>query len=950
MKKIISLSIFVAALFLASSCVKEEAGEQQGQTAREVILDASAATKSVLDGNSVKWEDGDCISLVFTHPSKASSVTEFSTKIEGGQPALKSKFRGNLSNDVTSSGGYASVGYAVYPSTAVGADGKVSFILPDVQTAKADGSFQSGMNLSSSAVALADLDSRDQAQVSFHNALSIIRFTVASDVTSVTLTGTAPFAGGAPLNPDLSDSADGRLSVVSGGTWNGAKTSVTLVPPAGSECFSKGVVYNLLVWPGTHSSLTATVNFKEYGDYVRSSKTAFTLHPSKFYTLDLQADSESIVTELQGAVGEIESDIDEINGRLEALSDLMSQIQSVAVMPEYAENIALAPYSLFSSSKKKEMITLDYMVRPASAASELVSRFADAMSAQVCYRSDSGNLSFASLPLKSAEISDDILTVNVNADGLSDSFYNGNIEALMALQISDGKTDILSDYVTLVPKLGGGIDIRRTENIPVMKGATLAIPFKFAVSSSDYSLSVTSEGIDASDARISFFDASKTGYVYLTVKDTYNVSDIRVNVLLDSGGEVFTLPLTFSDGGSFDVTVSGVVDYIGGEVSVSVTNNSFGSYALQLNTGGWIYQTTTGVNGHYTVDYNNGGERKAVVEYTINTNDPASNGSLQYVKYVDIVQRAYNTPLLGEYFADGQSLALQTATASVANKLNLVILGDGYRKKELLKGGKFERSARSAMDSFFGVEPFVEFRNRFNVYMAAYESEKEGPRLESVSSANHKTYFETWYKGGGNTYVNYTDAGRDKVISAVKGISGLSSDQAYYRTVVILLVNTAENIGSTNYPSMTTSSITGDGYASFAIAMIAANSQGTGGLVRHEAGGHAFGRLGDEYAVDWYTSSLVNERHNVGFYRNVATSTSYWSAFKNAGYTDDEVMYDSYGSGVYRSTHEKGIMWNNNGQFNAVSRHAIYERIIKQTEGANAYSWDKFLQYDVKNR
>jgi hypothetical protein len=96
---------------------------------------------------------------------------------------------------------------------------------------------------------------------------------------------------------------------------------------------------------------------------------------------------------------------------------------------------------------------------------------------------------------------------------------------------------------------------------------------------------------------------------------------------------------------------------------------------------------------------------------------------------------------------------------------------------------------------------------------------------------------------------------------------------------------------------------------------------------------------------------MVNERHNVGFYRNVATSQSYWSAFTAAGYGDDEVTYDKYGSyATYRSTRESGIMWNNNGQFNAVSRHAIYERIIKQSQGAGAYSWNSFLEWDKKNR
>lgn len=180
----------------------------------------------------------------------------------------------------------------------------------------------------------------------------------------------------------------------------------------------------------------------------------------------------------------------------------------------------------------------------------------------------------------------------------------------------------------------------------------------------------------------------------------------------------------------------------------------------------------------------------------------------------------------------------------------------------------------------------------------------------------------------------------------------LSSDAAFYRTIVLLLVNTDLNAGSCDYASQTTigTDIVGDGYASFSIATLPAYSTGTNGLIRHELGGHGFGRLGDEYPQDWYTPAIINERHDVGFYYNVATDTSYWSKFTNAGYGSDEVTYDQYMDGpLYRSTNMNGIMWNNNGSFNAVSRWAIYDRIRKQTEGYGDY-WNDFLIWDQKNR
>lgn len=949
MKKWIYIFLSFASLLLAFSCVEDKEEQVELPLIRKVCIHASADSRSVLCGDEVKWESDDCISVVFTHPSKGASVTEFHADTKGDRYAPAAEFHGNLSNDISSSAGYAPWGYAIYPSSAVKGDGQVNFVLPDLQTALPDGSVKSGLNISSAAVSLVDIESASSTRVSFHQALSTIRFKVAADVSSVTLTGTSPFAGDAPLIPDLD--ADGKLVVDSKGKWSDPSCSVTLLPQEGAETFSKGVVYNLLVWPGEHESLTLSLNLKDYGVCEVVSEKSFIVEPSKYYTLDVSSASDGLLAEIKDSIGELEGDISDLNDRIDALGSLLPQIQSVAVVPEYADNVALAPYSVFSSSRKKGEISVNYMIRPADVAEKIVSDFSDAMSAQICCRYAEGGVSFSRLPLSHAELSGDLLNIKVNAEDMSDAFYDGKMEVKLALQIADGTTEILSDFITLVPDLSSALDFVRTDDIPVLKDATVSVPFRYATSGEDVSFSLSVQGVDPSDVRITHFDASRTGYIYLTVKEACEVSDIRVDLRMESGEDVAEQSLTFVEGGRFDVSVSCDVDYIGGEVSLKVMENSFGDYSMQLDAGPWIWQTMMGVDGHYTVAYNEGGERVASVLFTIDTDNPAVNGDLKYTRSVALLQRAYNTPLQGDYLPECTGIVLQSAAADLPYRLNLVILGDGYMKKDFLKGGKFERSAVSAMDAFFGVEPYSHFRNRFNVYMAAYESAAEGPRHESVSSGAHKTYFETWYKGGGNTYVNYSDAGMVKVMDAVKNDLRIDGND-YWRTVVILLVNSSESIGSTNYPSMAVAntSETGDGFASFAVAMVAANSTATGGLVRHEAGGHAFGRLGDEYEVSWYTPELVEERHGLGFYRNIATDLSYWQDFFSAGYTLQEVAYDPYGSGIYRSTHEKGIMWNNNGQFNAVSRHIIYQRIIRQTQGPDSYSWEAFLEYDNMNR
>lgn len=308
----------------------------------------------------------------------------------------------------------------------------------------------------------------------------------------------------------------------------------------------------------------------------------------------------------------------------------------------------------------------------------------------------------------------------------------------------------------------------------------------------------------------------------------------------------------------------------------------------------------------------------------------------------------YQRQGVASYFEDGEILRLNSASSGYT-PLNLVILGDGYQQKDLRHGGKFERSARSAMDAFFSVEPLKSFKDRFNVYVVAYESVDEGVDIES-QGLKVNTYFDTYWNGNSTAMWVY-DSGRDKVIDVVKKTLGLSSDAEYYRTVALVLVNTDVVAGSCGYPYRdiySNTGVLGEPYASFAIAVLPANnSMGTRGLVRHELGGHAFGRLGDEYESKSYGNDLA-DWHAKGFYRNVTTDRNSWnwdSFIGRSGYTD--VTYVSRNN--YWCASQGGIMYNNNGEFNAPSRQIIYERIVRQTEGAGNYSFDRFLEYDKRN-
>ena len=982
MKKIYILFIALAVLVLTQSCTDEgglnppvqpenpelpqspelpqdkdslDLPAVQDSTAASLLKDVSITadmgqTRSVIHGAEVKWEDGDEIAVVFTHPSAGCHVASLSTQIEDKVPVSRAVFSGQMSSEVCVASGYDALGYTVYPSSAVQEDGSVVYTLPAEQIAGEDGSMAAGLNLSSGIVSLASIDETGSASSRFRNACAVLKFTLADDVTSFTLTGTSPFAGTAPLAAIMDPESDdvGRL-VLTDKTWEGASASVTLKPSG--DCFKDGVAYNLLIWPGTHESLTLTVNYKEFGEVSKTAKKTLTFEASKFYTLNFNADSESLVTELRngldsviGGLTEFEGDLGSSESGAAGLAGLLSQIQSVALMTEYLDNSTYASYVDFASYKDKHDITLDYVVRPVAAAQMLVDSYAEALAAVVYYKS--GDFGFAQLPVVSASLDGDVMSVTFDADGISDKFYKGEMAAELALQISDGNTELLSDFAKLVPKIRSSIGGSYMDGISVVPGARVIIPFNFALADPSGAYSLTVHGYENVDgASVSHNKDFRTGTLSVDISGTKPVESQNVTLVLDSDGEKIYRTFTFADNGArINMSVSGDVDCIGGDAVVNVTTQGLGDGFLTLISGSGVTQS----GNVFTFSENSGSKRTASVEYSV------SAGSLQYVKYATITQKAAGTALSNTYYTNGQKVTLNAANAGCSNYFNIVILGDGYKKKDLAKGGKFERSARSAMDSFFAVEPYKTFKNRFNVYMVAYESAEEGTDIRS-EGVTKNTYFNSYCQGGGNTAA-YVD-GTVKVENAVKSAVG-SSDAQYYRSIAILLVNTDENAGSTGYTFRDYKSGFVNGYASFAIAVLAANSTGTNGLVKHEAGGHAFGRLADEYYSGGSSASSsvkadLRNWHGKGWYWNVnPDNTGNYYKFTNSAYSPDQVGFIEggwgYQYGMYRPT-QGGMMQNNNGVFNAPSRHAIYHRIITESEGADAYSWSKFLAYDKKN-
>lgn len=301
-----------------------------------------------------------------------------------------------------------------------------------------------------------------------------------------------------------------------------------------------------------------------------------------------------------------------------------------------------------------------------------------------------------------------------------------------------------------------------------------------------------------------------------------------------------------------------------------------------------------------------------------------------------------------DYTQDGTVTALQTATRG--NGINIVLLGDAFSDR-LIADGTYDTVMRRAMEHFFSEEPYKSFRDLFNVYA-----------VHAVSK--HETYgstMQTAFSGffGDGTLVGGNDGKCMEYAMKVPGITENNLDN----TLIIVMMNRAYYAG-TCYMYYPSSGDCGEG-VSIAYFPLGTDDEVFGQLLHHEAGGHGFPKLADEYAYREYGRIPQSEIQSIrqlvpyGWWKNIDLTSDpsqvKWSRFISDPRYAAEALgayegADTYWSGVWRPTYNS-IMRHNTGGFNAPSREAIYYRIHKLAYGESwVYDYETFVAWDVVNR
>lgn len=297
-------------------------------------------------------------------------------------------------------------------------------------------------------------------------------------------------------------------------------------------------------------------------------------------------------------------------------------------------------------------------------------------------------------------------------------------------------------------------------------------------------------------------------------------------------------------------------------------------------------------------------------------------------------------------YGEDEIVTLQSSTKGDNN--NIIILGDGFDAKDISEG-KLLAAAQQAYGYFFDIEPYKTYKEYFNVYTAIPVSPESG-----IGNVNRIVYTKFNTKAAGGGVNNGASDWNDIMKYACKAPT--ITEENLSSTLVIMIPNTTEYAG--------TCFMFDDG---FAVAYCPMSDYGYPmdfrGVVQHEAGGHGFGKLLDEYIyhnefIDGCTCSCCAHdfelamAKSMGYGRNLSLTGKMsevdWAHLifhpKYSGIVDVFEGGYFHTRSVYRSE-QNSCMNNDIPYYSTISRQAMVER-IKAIAGEE-FNLEDFIAKDV---
>ena len=296
-------------------------------------------------------------------------------------------------------------------------------------------------------------------------------------------------------------------------------------------------------------------------------------------------------------------------------------------------------------------------------------------------------------------------------------------------------------------------------------------------------------------------------------------------------------------------------------------------------------------------------------------------------------------------YADGDVIVNQTASQGAG--VNIVFMGDCFDARDIAMGS-YKGGIDEAIGYYFGIEPYKTYKPYFNIYTVVGMSPDSG--MGSVNTIRDAKFGSQYSLDGiaPDTQATYEYAMKATTVNE----SNLN------QTLVVMVENTTD-YGGICY-------MWGDGSA-IAVCPMSRDAYPFDfrGIVQHEAGGHGFAKLADEYiyhnafieSCTCLCCSHLDEFYAgkaFGWYRNLSTNGDYKSVewahlFANPDYSNIVDMYEGgyfHSRGIFRSE-ATSCMNNNIPYYSAISRQEMVER-IKRYAGEE-FSLAEFYSKDVRD-
>jgi len=263
--------------------------------------------------------------------------------------------------------------------------------------------------------------------------------------------------------------------------------------------------------------------------------------------------------------------------------------------------------------------------------------------------------------------------------------------------------------------------------------------------------------------------------------------------------------------------------------------------------------------------------------------------------------------------------------------------------------GTYSKVMRQAMDNLFTEEPIKSLKDYFNVYQVTAVSATnifEGNGLTAIGTIpDHQTMGITVDCGAVQNYV--------KKVENIDSIHALA----------VVIMNTKIMKGVTYM--MRDSRDTDYSYAIALCPVIdSLKSELFRQVLTHEAIGHGFAKLADEYVRSTEGSAtdsdimLLKELHEKwSWFMNVDSESDptkvLWSRFiSDSEYASEKIgVYEgayTFYKGAYRPS-EESMMRSNDAPFNAPSRQAIYNQVMKLGLGYTP-EYSEFVAFDKAHK